>query len=557
MPAAPRPFLAFAAAALALAAPLRAQAPDLRAEATAGSEAERYLRLLQVSGAAPLYPWSIRSFSPRELDRLGAVSGDHPWAARLPADSARGPRLVLLRPALRAVYNTAYPQGGNDGAVWAGRGGTLSATVGASLRWGALSVRVEPIVFWAQNRAFALMPNGLPDSARFRDPDNPASIDLPQRFGDGAYWRVDPGQSTARLDARGFALGVSTANQQWGPSADLPLILGTNAAGFPHAFLGTSSPWRIGIGRLHGRVVWGSLEQSRWSSMGPDSSRRLMTGVVAVFTPRGLDGLEIGGSRFFHRPWPEGGLTWSYLTEPFQSLFKTGLPENGEGAEELVSAKNQLASVFLRWVLPKAGFESWAEFAREDHSWDLQDFLLQPDHDGAYALGARKVWRRGASLVSLRGELLDAQPSALANVRRQTVFYRHTFEKQGHTERGQILGSPAAYGGGGSVVALDRYFPGGRWTLDWTRTRVRGLRTTPTAPQGSAGVDVVHSLGAEAVLLRGATDLVLGMRGSYELNRNGGDDAFNLGATLGVRVGVRRPPPAAGAAPAPSTPPPP
>ena len=34
---------------------------------------------------------------------------------------------------------------------------------------------------------------------------------------------------------RGFTAGVSTANQQWGPSADLPLLLGTNAAGFPHA----------------------------------------------------------------------------------------------------------------------------------------------------------------------------------------------------------------------------------------------------------------------------------------------------------------------------------
>ncbi|HEV7590434.1 MAG TPA: hypothetical protein VGO40_20150, partial [Longimicrobium sp.] len=512
--------------------------PDLRAEATAGSEAERYLRVLQVAGGAPLYPWSLRAFSPAEVDRLASGPADHPWAPRFaPADSAHGVRGGLLRPSLRAVYNTAYPQGGNDGAVWAGRGATFAATAGVALRWGALSVRLEPVAFWAQNRAFALMPNGLPDSARFRDPDNPKSIDLPQRFGDGAYWRVDPGQSTARLDVRGFALGVSTANQQWGPSADLPLILGTNAAGFPHAFVGTSNPWRVGIGRLHARVVWGSLTQSPYSSMSGHGSHRLMTGMVAVFTPRGLDGLEIGGSRFFHTPWPRGGLKLSDLAQPFQAFFKTGLPANGESSEDLVSAENQLASAFMRWVLPKAGFEAWAEFAREDHSWDLKDFLLQPDHDAAYALGARKVWRRGPSLVSLRGELLDAQPSALAAVRRQTVFYRHTYEQQGHTVGGQILGSPAAYGGAGSVVSLEKYTPGGRWTLDWTRTRVRGLRLTPASAQGSAGVDVVHSLGAEAVLFRGSTDALLGLRGSYELNRNGGNDAFNLDASLGVRIG--------------------
>ncbi|MFL5541652.1 MAG: capsule assembly Wzi family protein, partial [Longimicrobiaceae bacterium] len=545
MPVAPRPFLALATAALVVAAPLRGQQtfPDLRAEVTAGSEAERYLRVLQVAGVAPLYPWSLRAFSPAEVDRLASGAGAHPWARRLaPADSARGVRGGVLRPSLRAFYNTGFPQGGNDGAVWAGRGGTVAATAGVALRWGALSVRVEPVVFWTENRDFALLPNGLPDSARFRDPGDPANpggIDLPQRFGDGAYWRLDPGQSTARLDARGFALGVSTANQQWGPSADLPLILGTNAAGFPHAFAGTSSPWRVGIGRLHGRVVWGSLAQSPYSAMTGHGSRRLMTGVVAVFTPRGLDGLEIGGSRFFHRPWPADGLKLSDLAEPFQSLFKTGLPENGEGSEDITAPKNQLASVFGRWVLPRAGFEAWAEFAREDHNWDLKDLLLQPDHDAAYALGARKVWGRGASLVSLRAEMLDAQPGNLAAVRRQTLFYRHTFEVQGHTVGGQILGSPAAYGGAGSVLALEKYTPRGRWTLDWTRTRVRGLRTTPTAPQGSAGVDVVHSLGAEAVLFRGRTDALLGLRGSYELNRNGGDDAFNLAASLGLRVGLQ------------------
>jgi|GEM_PF-199762 len=544
MPVAFRPLLAFATAALVVAGPLRAQQqplPDLRSEATAGSEAERYLRVLQVAGEAPLYPWSLRAFSPAEIDRLASGTAAHPWAPRFaPADSSRhGVRGGLLRPTLRAFYNTGFPQGGNDGALWVGRGGTVAATAGVALRWGALSVRLEPVAFWTENRGFALAPNGQPDSLRFNDPESPLTIDFPQRFGDGAYWRVDPGQSTVRLDAKGFALGVSTANQQWGPSADLPLILGTNAAGFPHAFVGTSSPWRVGIGRLHGRIVWGSLGQSPYSTMRGDGSRRLMTGVVAVFTPRGLDGLEIGGSRFFHRPWPADGLELSDLFEPFQSLFKTGLPENGEGSADIGQPKNQLASAFARWVLPRAGFEAWAEYGREDHNWDLKDLLLEPDNNSAYAFGARKVWRRGASLVSLRGELLEAQAGDIIAVRRQSLFYRHAYEHQGHTEYGQILGSPSAYGGSGSVVMLEKYTPGGRWSLDWTRSRVRGLRTTPTLPEGTAGVDVVHSLGAEAVLFSGRTDAILGLRGSYELNRNGGDDAFNLNASLGLRVGLQ------------------
>ena len=51
-----------------------------RSEVFAGGELETYLRDLQLIGAVPLYPWSIRSFSPGELDRLFPVDSiSHPW----------------------------------------------------------------------------------------------------------------------------------------------------------------------------------------------------------------------------------------------------------------------------------------------------------------------------------------------------------------------------------------------------------------------------------------------------------------------------------------------
>ena len=54
-----------------------------------------------------------------------------------------------------------------------------------------------------------------------------------------AYTRLDPGQSTIRLDFPAVTLGASTANQQWGPGSTHPLLLGNNAPGFTHLFLGT------------------------------------------------------------------------------------------------------------------------------------------------------------------------------------------------------------------------------------------------------------------------------------------------------------------------------
>ena len=533
-----RPLLRSAACAAALAAaPLAAQ-PDLRAEMTVSGEAERYLRVLQVIGEAPAYPWSIRGFSPAEVDRLVPDSAGHPWAARLPpADSAApAPALRLVRPAAGAVFNSAFPAGSNDGAVWAGRGLTAVLSGGVQLRAGPLSARLEPVAFWTQNRSFELMDNGRPDSLRFWDPHTPIYIDYPQRFGDGSFGRVDPGQSYVRLDAGGFAAGFGTDNQQWGPAIDQPLILGPNAPGFPHAFVGTSTPWNVGIGRLHGRLVWGSLAQSEYSPMQGEGSRRLMSGALLLFVPRGAPGMEIGLLRFFHDPWPTGGVDAGDLARPLEAFFKVGLDR--DTPQGPVGSENQLASAFFRWVLPRNGFEVYGEYTREDYNWDWLDAILEPDRAAGYMVGGRKVWRRGGGLLSLRAEWVDTQRGHLNLAGATGNFYRHGELQQGHTVRGQLLGSPAGYGGGGSVLGVEGYTPRGRWGVDWTRTRVASpIDVLSPVIEDPEGVDVIHSLGGELVLFQGGFDAIARMRGSYELNRHYADDAFNLTASLGVRLG--------------------
>jgi hypothetical protein len=413
---------------------------------------------------------------------------------------------------------------------------TLSGSVGVAARWGPLSVRLEPTAFWAQNASFALMEAEGPQP--FADPDSPRRIDLPQRFGDGAYSRVDPGESTVRIDAAGIAVGVSTATQQWGPAIDQPLLLGPNAPGFLHAFAGTSTPWRVGIGRVHGRMVWGQLEQSAYSPLPADSARRYMAGITGVFQPWGLDGLEVGVSRFFHLPRPGGRFGARDLLRPIEEFFKAGLPSTGAGPDSVSDVENQLASVSARWVLPRGGVEVYAEYGREDHGWDLQDLLLQPDHSAFWVAGASRAWRRGGSLLSLRGEVASSQVSHLVAVRRQVRTYTHTRTRQGHTHAGQLLGSPALAGGGGHVLALEAFTPRGGWSVDWTRTRVRdNWGDGPATGAGESPMtDVVHSLGAQALVFGEALDLVLRMRGSWELNRHFRGDEFNLNAAAGIRL---------------------
>jgi hypothetical protein len=158
-----------------------------------GSDQERYLRVLQTLGLVPLYPWSIRGFSLRELDQLRPLSDAHPWAAYrgfAPTGAPRHPFQEAIPVNLNARYNTAFPFGMNDGAVWAGRGLTTSAQAGGVVRQGLVSVVIAPIVFWAENRAFPLMPNGQAGNLRFANPTFPTTVDRPQRFGDGSYARL-------------------------------------------------------------------------------------------------------------------------------------------------------------------------------------------------------------------------------------------------------------------------------------------------------------------------------------------------------------------------------
>lgn len=502
-----------------------------------GSEAEVYLRALQVAGLAPAYPWSIRAFSPREVERM-LPAGAHPWAARTGGRGGTSGAGLLL-PAARVTFNSAFPYGYNDGAAWAGRGVTAEVRAGVRARWGALSLRVEPVVFWAQNRAFTLLANG--DSGRlvYGAGLTPRIIDLPQRFGPDSYARIDPGESSLRVDAGGVAAGVSTASQFWGPASEHPIILGNNAGGFPHAFVGTARPVNVWIGRLHGRVVWGSLRQSGWSPVQGHGSRRYATGLVALFTPRGVPGLELGATRFFHVPWPAGGLEAGDLFKAFEGITKASLDTTGVGPDQRSSVDNQLASVFARWLLPSLGAEVYGEYGREDHNWDLLDLALEPDHASGYLLGFRKAWSRGpARLVSLRAEVLNTMPSHLLRVRTQQRFYSHSFTRQGHTLGGQALGSAFGFGGGASVLGVDVYRPWGRWSVGWMRGRM-GDRSTYwfNGVREESDIDVVHSVSADALLFARGVELTAGATASAELNRHFHRDAFNLNLRLGVRLG--------------------
>ena len=326
---------------------------------------------------------------------------------------------------IRSFLNSRHPRGGNDGAVWQGKGLTTALETTARVEVGGFSVTVNPMLLYNQNGSFDLAP------VRFDPPLTEVAypwhfMDLPQRFGDGSFWTFDLGQSAVAYDWRGGRVSVGNQNLWWGPGIRSAIVMSGNAPGFNHLSLGTNRPISIGVGTLEGQWIWGGLAQSEYFDPALEDTRRFLTGIVLTVRPSFIDGLSIGGTRVFQQLVPESGLDAGEYFLVFQGLLKSSQasPSSPLGNDD----RDQLLSIFARWAFPSAGFEAYVEWARNDHSGDLQDLLLEPEHSQAYTLGFQHItaFSSERSWV-LRGELtrLEAPPDLSAAAARCVLHPLH------------------------------------------------------------------------------------------------------------------------------------
>lgn len=456
------------AVALAILLPLAGAAVPLNARAqrlAVGDLWEDYARTMSLLGRAAPNSWVIR---PLAFDQALAVLRDsaNPWQAQVPRQgpllTAGGLRATAEPISLRFFDNTAYPSGQNDGAVWQGRGPTAALDAGFTARYGPLTVTLRPQLIYSRNRAFELAlvsDSARTDYATFDRGSPDTYIDLPQRFGPDSFWWFDLGQSSVRLDWKGLAVGVSTEDLWWGPGIANAIIMSDNAAGFPHAFLGTSRSIDVGIGRFEAQWLFGRLTQSQWTQRHPDGVVRYLTGAVGVYQPKWLPGLTLGATRVYYFKSPPGGPSLRDYLLVIQSLFKKDLATSSSpsGNDET----DQLASIFARWAFPGSGFEAYVEWARNDHSWDFRDLILAPEHSQAYTLGFQKaIALKSGGVVRLGGELTHLERSNDVAYRSTPTWYLHREIRDGYTQRGQIIGAGIGPGGDAQVLGGDLF---ARW----------------------------------------------------------------------------------------------
>ena len=371
-------------------------------------------------------------------------------------------------------YNTAAPYGQNDGALWQGKGFNSSLTAGARLEAYGLEVTFKPQLSFSQNREFDYIKPNYPTV----DENNNLTIynekadtygyygvqfiDAPQRFGDKAFWTYDWGDTEIRYSWHSVTAGVGTHAIWLGPARLNPIIHSNNAPSYPKLDVGLRKTaiympyfgWYLGD--FEGRAWWGKLTESDYFDNDTNNDSNLIAGMAATYAFLGIfDGLSIGFNRIMLSKWNDIS---SY------SLTRVFLPKMDGGYD----AADQRFSFTFDYILPKAGFEVYLEWARNDFSPDMDYIIRYPFHTQAWTFGAEKAFNFSPKYglkVLLELTYLENSADYDRLINWYTTFYSHSEITQGHTNRGQWLGAGIGTGGNSQYLGFEFFHPKGSVTL--------------------------------------------------------------------------------------------
>ncbi len=463
-----------------------------------GDIREEQYRLMQlISDSTTQTSFSNRPLSfeaYQELLKQNSAGGGSWWSKPMESPettySEKYPvTLGFYEPVLRNTYNSELPYSENNGAAWYGRGHNTEIQGGFYLTSEYFSLNFRPHIIHQQNEDFRA-PRYIPE---YRNdggiryvaegflPETVLGdrIDNPFRFGPDPFTTFDFGNSSLRFHYKSMEVGLSSEPLWWGPGVQYALMMSNNSAGVYHAFLGTRKPLELplNIGNVEFRWVMGKPVDSKYFDLNleghphrKDLSNkflrdRFMNGLNVVYSPSFLPNLELGFSRIIHQYIrnDKGLAPEDYFTvfipfpKPSEEIF------SGFRDESHFLDKNPMSSVYFRWVLPESSAEIYGEYYRENHNWNWRDFLMEPQHGRAYTIGIQKIiYSNIIDFVKVNGEFNSLLPGRIDDVRPQPFYYTHQNVKQGHTNRGQILGAAIGTGSTSQYIGIDGYFKKGK-----------------------------------------------------------------------------------------------
>ena len=237
-----------------------------------------------------------------------------------------------------------------------------------------------------------------------------------------------------------------------GPGVRNAIVMSNNAPSIPHLFLRTTRPLETPIGAVEAKWMVGTLTESLFYDTIDANNLRSLSGLVVTLRPAFEPQLTFGLARVVYRP-SDG------TAETLRQALDVVSYGSVDSRSDSVSAEHpeQILSLFARWLLPAAGAEVYAEWARTELPHSVRDLLVEPNHSQGYTLGlqwARRVSSDGG-VVRLQGELTYLEQSATFRKRPVPGYYVSRTVPQGYTQRGQSIGAAIGPGASSQWLAAD------------------------------------------------------------------------------------------------------
>ena len=387
-------------------------------------------------------------------------------------------KISLMPFTWKQQYNTDHPYSLNDGAMVPARGYQTLITGGFYAQFGPLSIQLQPEYIYAENQDYQGFYNELSDQKWYEYYQVVTFIDLPERFGNHKYTRVNWGQSSIRLSYGPMSIGYSTENLWWGPGIRNSLVMSNNADGFGHWTLNTLKPVRTPVGSFEGQLIAGKLRNSGYDVPDPDRTflgwpiylpkpdkSRYINGLQFTYQPKWVKGLFVGFTRSFTKYFEDKDGSFESLFPVFYKMERKW--HNDKPGAEL--AGDQRVSAFVRWLCLPENAEVYFEYMREEHPHNWRDFFLQMEYSRAYIFGLKKLIplnKHQGESIQVDFELTQLEQTNANPDNLYRYLYTSKVMMQGYTHNGQIMG--AAIGPGSNMQSL---------TVSWVKgMKVIGLQ---------------------------------------------------------------------------------
>lgn len=368
-------------------------------------------------------------------------------------------------------FNSNRPYGWGDFGLTSSVGIQNYISSGFTAKVYFFNVDFQPEFIYIQNKPYS----GFPDD--FTENVNEDRFlffnhgDYPELFGNGPFHRFWWGQSKITFSLGPIETGLSTKSIWWGPGQWNSLTFSNNSQSFPHLTMKTARPIKTFLGEFQSQLLLGRLNDSGFApTQHQDLNNtyfqsfsgdwRYLNALLVSYAPKWIPGLSVGFTRTFQQYNENRDNSFRSIFPIFEAFQKKKFFENGNSVAYDNLAMDQQATVFGRFVSPKAKGEIYFEYGRRDHAYNFKEAILNPEHARAFIVGFKKLLTVPGIedyLLQFRGEVTQQQQSINRIMRYPgpgggSTWHTH-YQVRGFANYGQALG--VGVGTGSNIQSLE------------------------------------------------------------------------------------------------------